>query len=44
MRKYTFLILLGMFFGNISAADDARMMRYPDINGNLIAFVYAGDL
>src|SRR5690554_5410947 len=23
---------------------DARMMRQPDINGNLIAFVYAGDI
>gem|GEM_PF-4601597 len=24
--------------------DDARMMRFPDINGNLITFVYAGDI
>jgi len=28
----------------ISAADDTRMLRYPDINGDLIAFVYAGDI
>ena len=27
-----------------SAADDSRLMRYPDINNNLIAFVYAGDI
>lgn len=24
--------------------NDTRMMRYPDINGNLMAFVYAGDI
>ena len=27
-----------------SAQNDARLMRYPDINKNLIAFVYAGDI
>lgn len=27
-----------------SAIDDARLMRYPDINGNQIVFVYAGDI
>ncbi len=26
------------------AQDEARLMRYPDINKNLIAFVYAGDI
>lgn len=26
------------------ATDDARMMRFPDINGNQIVFVYAGDI
>lgn len=26
------------------AMDDARLMRYPDINKNLVAFVYAGDI
>lgn len=26
------------------AIDDARLLRFPDINGNLIAFVYAGDI
>lgn len=39
--------LLGMlalvpFISN--AYEDARMMRYPDINGNQIVFVYAGDI
>ncbi|RNC64730.1 S41 family peptidase [Proteiniphilum sp. X52] len=44
MRKLTTLILSSLFFLQASAMDDARMMRYPDINGNLIAFVYAGDI
>jgi tricorn protease len=26
------------------STDDARMMRFPDINNNLVAFVYAGDI
>lgn len=26
------------------ALDDARLMRFPDINGNQIVFVYAGDI
>lgn len=26
------------------AQDDARLMRFPDINKNMIAFVYAGDI
>ncbi|MGA1977116.1 MAG: PDZ domain-containing protein [Bacteroidales bacterium] len=29
---------------NAVSMDDARMLRFPDINGNLIAFVYAGDI
>jgi len=27
-----------------NAQDEARLMRFPDINNNLIAFVYAGDI
>ena len=27
-----------------SATDDTRLLRYPDINNNLVAFVYAGDI
>ena len=29
---------------NAAAMDDARLLRFPDINNNLIAFVYAGDI
>ncbi|WP_298653769.1 S41 family peptidase [uncultured Proteiniphilum sp.] len=44
MRKLTILLLSSFFFLQAPAMDDARMMRYPDINGNLITFVYAGDI
>lgn len=37
------LVLMGMM-GTVSAQNDARLMRYPDVNKNLIAFVYAGDI
>jgi tricorn protease len=29
---------------NLRAMDDARLLTFPDINGDLIAFVYAGDI
>lgn len=46
MKRIFTLILSTLFILHTSAMDmdDARMMRYPDINGNLIAFVYAGDI
>lgn len=44
MKKSATLILLTLFILQVSAMDNARMMRYPDINGDLIAFVYAGDI
>ncbi len=37
------LILFGMM-KSAQAEKDVRLMRYPDINKNLIAFVYAGDI
>ena len=37
-------LLFGAFSFLLSAYDDARLMLYPDINGNQIVFVYAGDL
>lgn len=36
-------VLAGMI-GSAVAQEDARLMRYPDINQNQIAFVYAGDI
>ena len=42
-KLLTMLVLIqGVIFAN--AANDARMMRFPDINNNLVAFVYAGDI
>ncbi|KAF0238270.1 MAG: tricorn, partial [Prolixibacteraceae bacterium] len=37
------LILLGIFQSG-NAIAEARLMRFPDINNNLVAFVYAGDI
>jgi tricorn protease len=44
MQKITTLILASLLVMQASALDDARMLRYPDINGNLVTFVYAGDI
>ena len=44
MKKTLFITLAGLIIFNVSAMNDARMMRFPDINNNLIAFVYAGDI
>lgn len=37
------LFALGAFI-TASAIEDARLLRFPDINKDLIAFVYAGDI
>ena len=43
--KVLTLALLGFGLGlKTNAQEDARLMRFPDINKNLIAFVYAGDI
>lgn len=39
------LVLAGLFYLKpLMAMDDVRLLRYPDINGNRVVFVYAGDL
>lgn len=41
------LLFSALALGLISpafAADDSRLLRYPDINNDLVAFVYAGDI
>ncbi len=41
----TFIILIAIgIFQSGKAIEDARLMRFPDINNNLVAFVYAGDI
>ena len=42
-KLFVILIALGNFQSG-KAAEDARLMRFPDINKNLVAFVYAGDI
>jgi tricorn protease len=46
MRKTLIICLWIILLLPLSAAayEDARMMRFPHINGELIAFVYAGDI
>jgi tricorn protease len=42
-KLFIILILLGIFQSG-KALNDSRLMRFPDINKNLVAFVYAGDI
>jgi len=49
MRRFTTTFIGSIIFGltlslSAIAQNEARLMRYPDINKNLIAFVYAGDV
>ena len=48
MRKFKkiliALLLPAGIAANCHAADDSRLMRFPDINNGLVAFVYAGDI
>jgi len=45
MKKVFLLVLLSVFLiGYGLAVDDMRLLRFPDINKDLIAFVYAGDI
>ncbi|MFA5647136.1 MAG: PDZ domain-containing protein [Bacteroidales bacterium] len=48
MRKlfkiFGILVAMALMPVVVKAHDDARMMRYPDINGNQIVFVYAGNI
>ncbi len=45
ISKVTLLTLtLTMFISTVKAQNDARLMRYPDINKDLVSFVYAGDI
>ncbi|RZT95426.1 tricorn protease [Ancylomarina subtilis] len=39
-----FLLIFMGLIGSANAQNDVRLMRYPDVNKDLIAFVYAGDI
>jgi tricorn protease len=44
MKRILFVVLLFSLITLGFAGKEARMMRFPDINGKLVAFVYAGDI
>ena len=50
MKPKSLFVLLALALIGLAAsvsaqpADDARLLRFPDINGELVVFVYAGDL
>ncbi len=48
LKKLKYLLSVIVLFlgipGLLNAVDDARLLRFPDINNNLVAFVYAGDI
>lgn len=44
MFKLLFLLSFLLISRTAMSTDDSRLLRFPDINGNLIAFVYAGDI
>lgn len=44
LKIIVFAICCLIFKMEATAQDEARLMRYPDINKNLVVFVYAGDI
>src|SRR5690606_20473463 len=44
MKKLLLITIASLIYIQASAVNDARMMCFPDINGDLIVFVYAGDI
>lgn len=45
MKKSLLVVLLVFFIiGYVYSIKDARILRMPDINGDLVVFVYAGDI
>ncbi|HPJ63431.1 PDZ domain-containing protein [Lentimicrobium sp.] len=44
IRKLLLMVLAISLSAGVKAMDDARLLRFPDINKNLVAFVYAGDI
>jgi tricorn protease len=44
IKKLMLIVLATCTSVMVNAMDDARLLRFPDINNNLVAFVYAGDI
>ncbi len=44
MKKLIFVIIFISIISLGFSSDEARLMRFPDISGDLVSFVYAGDI
>jgi tricorn protease len=45
MKKSSLIVLMSIFLLSFTfSMDDTRLLRFPDINKDIIAFVYAGDI
>ncbi len=45
MKKlFWFMALAALIGGQAFAVQDSRLLRFPDVNGELVVFVYAGDI
>jgi len=45
MKKFLFIMVVNLMLLSLGfSTEDARLLRFPDINKDLIAFVYAGDI
>ncbi|MCK4889581.1 MAG: PD40 domain-containing protein, partial [Candidatus Aminicenantes bacterium] len=44
MKKLFFVIIFISIISLGFSSDEARLMRFPDISGDLVTFVYAGDI
>ena len=43
LKPFLAVLLLGLIASPLSA-DNTRLLRFPDIHGEQVAFVYAGDI
>ncbi|MFW5793268.1 MAG: S41 family peptidase [Bacteroidota bacterium] len=44
LKKISLLVLVLFSFHQLDAKEDMRLMRFPDINGDQLVFVYAGSI
>ncbi len=42
--KLFFIVIISLITTSLWAYEDAKMMRFPDVNGSQVVFVYAGDI
>nr|HPI32650.1 PDZ domain-containing protein [candidate division Zixibacteria bacterium] len=44
MRSFISALALALFIGAAAQAEEARLLRFPAVHGDNVAFVYAGDI